>query len=237
MKNLIKITGVILISILIHSCKKTPIPIPETVTDIDGNVYNTVTIGTQVWMKENLKTIRYNDGTEIPNIKVNSSWFALTTGAYSDYDNNPSNSNIYGRLYNWYTVDNDAATRVASNGGKNVCPTGWHVPTRAEWTTLLNTLGGPFIAGGKLKEADTTHWLSPNTGATDESGFTALPGGLRCLGLSFIEIENSSYWWSSTPKYTTFAYHFILRFDEATVSGYSEWNKKNGLSVRCLWNN
>ena len=100
-----------------------------TVTDADGNIYNTTTIGTQVWMKENLKTTKYNDGTAIPNITDNNAWAASTTGAYCDYSNTPVDSNTYGRLYNWYTVDNNAATKVVSNGGKNVCPTGWHVPS------------------------------------------------------------------------------------------------------------
>ena len=148
-----------------NSCKKAD-ETRTSLTDIDGNDYKTVTIGTQVWMVENLKTTKYNDGTAIPNITDNTSWAALTTGAYCDNINTPSISTTYGRLYNWYAVDNNAGTKVASNGGKNVCPTGWHVPSDAEWTTLTTYLGGESVAGGKLKETGTTHWQSPNTGVS-----------------------------------------------------------------------
>ena len=150
-----------------------------TITDVDNNLYNTVKIGTQVWMAENLKTTKYNDGTSIPNVTDNTVWSALITGAYCDYNNTPSISTTYGRMYNGYSVDNNIATKVASNGGKNVCPTGWHVPSNAEWITLTSYLGGESVAGGKLKETGTMHWLTPNSGATNESGFTALAGGRR----------------------------------------------------------
>ena len=111
-------------------------------TDFEGNVYPSVTIGNQVWMAANLKTTHYNDGTALPNVTVNASWAALTTGAYCDYNNNPNNSVVYGRLYNWYVVDNNAESKVTSNGGKNICPAGWHVPTETEWKTLITYLGG-----------------------------------------------------------------------------------------------
>ena len=122
-----------------------------TVTDIENNIYKTVKIGDQWWMAENLKTTKYNDGTEIPLVTDFTIWRALTTGAYTDYAGTPSNSTSYGRLYNWYTVDNNAATMVASNGGKNVCPAGWHIPSNDEWITLTTYLGGAVVAGGKLK--------------------------------------------------------------------------------------
>jgi uncharacterized protein (TIGR02145 family) len=142
------------------------------VTDGDGNVYNTVTIGTQIWMKGNLKTMKFNYGTSIPNVTDNTTWAGLTSAAYCWYNNDAATyKTTYGALYNWYAVD------VASNDGKNVCPAGWHIPSDAEWTTLTDYLGGASVAGSKLKETGTTHWLSPNTGATNESGFTALPGG------------------------------------------------------------
>ncbi len=128
-----------------------------TVSDIEGNTYKTIKIGTQTWMAENLKTTKYKDGSEIPNITNN-----------GDYDNNPANSETYGRLYNWYTVDDD----------KGVCPEGWHVPDDAEYTVLTDYLGGESVAGGKMKETGTEHWNSPNTGATNESGFTGLPRGV-----------------------------------------------------------
>jgi uncharacterized protein (TIGR02145 family) len=200
-------------------------------TDIDGNVYNIVTIGTQVWMAENLKTTKYNDGTPIPNTTDNTTWAALTTGAYSDYSNTPSNSTTYGRLYNWYVVDNNAATKVASNGGKNVCPTSWHIPTDAEWTTLTTYLGGESVAGGKLK--DTTHWTTPNIGATNETGFTALPGGGRDTNGAFYNIGNNGYWWSSSEGSTTYALSRYMYYGTTNVSRYNDF-MQYGFSVRCV---
>jgi uncharacterized protein (TIGR02145 family) len=209
----------------------------ETVTDIDGNVYNTDLIGTQVWMVENLKTTKYNDGTAIPNITVEApvgeAWSGLTTGAYCDYDNNPANSTTYGRLYNWFAVDNNAATKVASNGGKNVCPTGWHVPTDIDWITLTTNLGGVSVAGGKLKETGTTHWLSPNTGATNEVGFIALPGGYRNYGGNFNYIGTYGFWWSATEYNATSAWSRYMIYYYSYVSSYNYY-KKNGFSVRCV---
>ena len=207
-----------------------------TVTDFDGNIYNTITIGTQLWMAENLKTTNYNDGTAIPNVTDNTAWEHLTTGAYSDYNNTPANSTTYGRLYNWYAVDNNAATKVASNGGKNVCPTDWHVPTDAEWTTLTDYLGGVSIAGGKLKETGTTHWQNPNTGATNETGFTALPSGSRADHGTYYDIELEGYWWSST--YYAFslwpdAYYREVIYNSSLVSR-DYLGVEYGYSVRCL---
>ena len=211
------------------------------ITDIDGNVYNTVTIGTQVWMAGNLKTTKYNDGTAIPNVTVDATWAAATTGAYSDHSNTPANSTTYGRLYNWYAVDNNATTKVASNGGKNVCPTSWHVPSDAEWTTLTTFLGGEAVAGGKLKETGTTHWLTPNTGATNETGFTALPGGFRYAIGPYFNIGNPGAWWSSTEYLTTYAWGRSMYYGNAGVfrdgdAGVdaSYGGKLYGFSVRCL---
>ncbi len=206
---------------------------PTTVNDVDGNTYNVVAIGAQVWMKENLNTTKYNDGTAIPNITDNTAWAALTTGAYSDYDNTPSNSTTYGRLYNWYSVDNNATTRVASNGSKNVCPTGWHVSTDAEWTTLITYLGGESVAGGKLKETSTTHWTTPNTGATNETGFTALPGGYHINSGACSDIWGSGYWWSSTGYSATVAWYRDVRYSQADVDRSGSY-KQLGFSVRCL---
>jgi uncharacterized protein (TIGR02145 family) len=205
----------------------------NTVKDFDGNIYHSVIIGSQVWMKENLKTTKYSDGTAIPNVTVNATWAALTNGAYSDYSNTPSNSTTYGRLYNWYAVDNNAATKVASNGGKNVCPTGWHVPSETEWMTLANYLGGESIAGGKLKEAGTAHWQTPNTGATNETGFTALPGGCRDYAGAFGGIVGGGGWWSSTAFSAPNAYYRLMYSSNSYVRSYSD-NKHYGFSVRCL---
>jgi len=194
-----------------------------TVTDIDGNVYNTVTIGTQVWMVENLKTTKYRDGTSIPNVTDNISWNNLTTGAYCDYSNTPSNSATYGKLYNWYAATN----------AHNIAPTGWHVPTDADWTTLTTYLGGEGVAGGKLKETGTTHWQSPNIGATNETGFTALPGGLRDYGGTFNRIGTTGYWWSSSELDATDAWRRLMHYSYSRVDrdGYG---KQLGYSVRCV---
>lgn len=135
---------------------------------IDGDVYRTDTIGSQVWMVENLKTTKYNDGSSIPNVTDNTTWNGLNTGAYCWYNSDISNKKPYGALYNWYTL----------NTGK-LAPYGWHVPTDVEWESLIDHLGGESVAGGKLKESGTTHWQTPNIGATNESGFTAVPGGFR----------------------------------------------------------
>jgi uncharacterized protein (TIGR02145 family) len=206
-------------------------------TDGDANNYSIIQIGTQIWMAENLKTTKYNDGTAIPNITVAATWAAATTGAYSDYNNTPANSTIYGRLYNWYVVDNNAATKVASNGGKNVCPTSWHVPKDTEWTTLTTYLGGETDASGKLKETNTTHWLSPNTGATNETGFTALPGGIRAYYGTDFWIGDEGFWWSSTESSTSYAWGREMNHVDADVLRISNLNKQNGYSVRCLKDN
>ena len=157
-----------------------PICGPETgtVTDIDGNTYQTVKIGDQWWMAENLKVTCYRNGDAIPNITDGTTWASLSTGAYCEYNNDINNVATYGRLYNWYAVTDS----------RNIAPAGWHVPSDAEWKQLEMYLGMSQSEadatgwrgtdeGGKLKEVGTMHWNSPNTGATNESGFTALPGG------------------------------------------------------------
>jgi uncharacterized protein (TIGR02145 family) len=214
----------------------------QTVKDIDGNVYNTVTIGTQVWMKENLKATKYNDGTAIQNIKVDSTWASLTTGAYCDYLNTPTYSATYGRLYNWYVIDNNAATKASSNGGKKVCPAGWHVPTDKEWAALKTYLGGDSLAGGKLKETGSAHWVDPNWGATNESGFTALPGGGRYYYGAFSRLWDYGCWWSTTeffltPNEKNAELAFFSNITYADVKMNRENGlKNNGFSVRCLKN-
>ncbi len=158
-----------------------------TVTDYDGNIYNVVIIGTQTWMASNLKTTHLNDGTAIPNVTADNSWNILTTPGYAWYNNDAATYADYGILYNFSTVNTGL-----------LCPTGWHVPTQTEWNTLMSQLGGFLVAGGKLKETGTTHWLSPNTGATNETGFTALPGGSRGYIGPFSGVGQSGTWWSSS---------------------------------------
>lgn len=194
---------------------------PElTVTDIDGNVYHTVTIGTQTWMVENLKVTKYRNGSTIPNVTDNTAWSNLTTGACCDYNNIASNSITYGKLYNWYAV----------NDSNNIAPTGWHVPTDAEWTILTTYLGGETVAGGKLKEAGKTHW-DISTDATNESGFTALPGGYRINSNgAFLFIRSAGYWWSSGID--PVIRH--LNYDYSYVDKFNSYNKQVGYSVRCV---
>ena len=197
----------------------------ETVSNIDGNIYETIVIGTQTWMTENLKTTKYNDGTPIPNIVDDATWASLTTGAYGDFGNLPSNSIIYGKLYNWYVV--------ASSNPKNVCPVGWHVPSDIEWTTLTNWLGGESVAGGKLKESGTAHWVNTSISVTNESGFSALPGGYRDYSGPSFDIGDWGYWWSSTEYTTGQAWNRIMNSGYLSVLR-SDNNRNIGYSVRCL---
>jgi len=194
-----------------------------TVRDKSGNTYNTIKIGDQLWLAENLKTTRYNDGDSIPLVTDNTEWSNLTTPGYCWYDNDEMTYGyFYGALYNWYAV----------NTGK-LCPTGWHVPTDDEWTTLVNYLGGESVAGGKMKETGTVHWSSPNTGATNESGFTALPGGYRGDLAAFRNIGTHADWWYSTQSGTTDAWSRSLSYD--VVNSYRNLrDMKYGFSVRCL---
>jgi uncharacterized protein (TIGR02145 family) len=195
-----------------------------TVTDFDGNVYHTVTIGTQVWMVENLKTTKYRNGDLIHNIIIAPEWDNMTSGACCDYANTPENSKKYGKLYNWYAV----------NDSRNIAPTGWHVPSAAEWNTLITYLGGESVAGGKLKETGINHWESPNTGATNESGFTALPGGSRYFSGQFLQIGIIGFWWSSTKSSTGYAYSLNLSYDGSGLGYYNFLLINGGLSVRCV---
>lgn len=199
-----------------------------TVVDIDGNVYHTVTIGSQVWMVENLKTTKYNDGSAIPMVPDNSTWTALSSPGFCWYKNDASTyKNTYGALYNWYTV----------NTGK-LAPPGWHVPTDEEWTTLTAYLGGEGLSGGKMKstgtiEAGTGLWQEPNTWATNESGFTGIPAGYRYIYGQFSSMGSAGYWWSSSERNTTNAWFRLMMYTYPSVYRY-DFHKNNGFSVRCL---
>lgn len=194
-------------------------------SDEDGNNYAVVTIGTQTWMAENLATTKYNDGIDIPLITDGNTWGALSSPAYCWYHNDQATyGNTYGALYNWFTV-----------GTGNLCPTGWHVPTFAEWTTLSDYLGGKFVAGGKLKETGITHWWSPNTGATNESGFTCLPGGQRQSSGSFGNNGKLGYWWSaSIYQPTGAAFYLHMDYDSVILFNQNFDSNRSGRSVRCL---
>jgi uncharacterized protein (TIGR02145 family) len=229
LQNFTLIAILLFVLLLSNSCKKdddkSNNSIPITVTDIDGNVYHTVTIGTQVWMVENLKTTKYRNGTAIPNVTDNAAWGLSTTGAYCDYNNTPSNSATYGRLYNWDAVNTD-----------NLCPIGWHVPTDAEWITLISHLGGESIASGKLKEVGLTHWNYPNTAATNETGFSALPGGsLEFSGgiYRYEYIGSFGKWWSSTQVDPIFTWIWSMTYDDSNATRRA-FDNNNGFSVRCI---
>jgi len=191
-------------------------------SDADGNNYPVVQIGAKVWMAENLKTTKYNDGTSITCITDNLAWAGLTTAAYCWYNNNETtNKNTYGALYNWYAV----------NTGK-LCPIGWHMPSDAEWGELTTYLGTDNIAG-KLREAGNKHWFNPNTGATNESGFTALPGGQRSEFGVFDFAWWNGLWWTSTGISEQLAYGIWIAADLVDVF-HSMEDKKQGYSLRCI---
>lgn len=197
----------------------------NTVTDVDGNLYNTVTTVSQVWMVENLKTTKYNDGIPIPLLSDAGSWTAAkNVPAYCWYNNDAASYKAtYGAIYNWYSV----------NTGK-LCPIGWHIPTDNEWTILTSYLGGENAAGTELKESGTTHWISQSPGATNSSGFTALPGGMRYSGGSFQYLGSFGNWWSATENMyaTTEGIYRQLSYDSTVKT--LRIDKRAGCSVRCL---
>jgi uncharacterized protein (TIGR02145 family) len=205
--------------------------------DADSNYYPVVIIGTQTWMAENLKTTRYNDNTKIPSAAANSIWASTNTPAYCWYNNNgAAYKNLYGALYNWYTVDTG-----------NFCPVGWHVASDDEWKTLemylgmsqsdadaQNWRGADEGIGGKLKEIGTGHWVSPNTGATNESGFSALPGGFRHFNDgSYVDLRKYAAFWSSTEYSSNSAWYRTQYFIRSDIERYYD-SKKFGGSVRCV---
>ena len=206
-----------------------------TVTDYDGNTYSTLKIGNQWWMAENLKVTHYANGTAIPLIEESLEWHNLgfSDKAYCYYDNSSSNKDTYGALYTWAAAMNGAASSsINPSGVQGVCPDGWHLPSDAEWTELTDYLGGTRVAGGKLKETGTTHWGSPNTGATNESGFTALSGGYRFHSGTFGGLGNDAHFWSATEDSSSDAWHRSLGYNASSV-GRRDGYKTDGFSVRC----
>lgn len=193
----------------------------------NGYTYSSVVLGNgQEWMAENLRTTSYANGDPIPNIQNGSQWQMITYGAWAHNNNDSYLENPYGKLYNWKAVADP----------RNVCPTGWHVPSDAEWTVLTDYLGGESVAGGKMKSTGTQYWQSPNTNATNESGFNGLPGGRRDNSGSFDAYEGvgiKGYWWSSTEDDTNYAWYRYLYCSNGNVSrNYA--SKESGFSVRCL---
>ena len=206
--------------LMLRSCGK------YSVTDVDGNSYATVQIGTQCWTQSNLTVSKYRNGDNIPNITDGTQWSQMNssnTGARCNYNNDANYGTTYGKLYNWYAV----------NDSRGLCPTGWHVPTDAEWTTLTTHLGGTSVAGGKMKSTGTTLWLSPNTGATNSSGFTGLPGGYRVNAGGFTDVGNNGTWWSSSDAGSGLAWYRILYSSNADVYRNSI-DYRFGFSIRCV---
>lgn len=196
----------------------------QTVTDVDGNTYNTVSIGNQIWLTENLKTTKFNNQDPIPLITDNTLWSTQTEAAYCSYQNDNLLANVYGNLYNWHVL----------NDIRNVCPSGYHVPSILDWEALIDFLGGAAVAGGKLKEAGLAHWIDPNTGATNSSGFTLLPSGWRAHNNGFYEnLTYMAYQWSSTSIDALNASIMLVGFDSESCLT-SESHKLTGLPIRCL---
>lgn len=200
--------------------------IPGTVTDYDGNVYHTVAIGTQVWMVENMKVTHYRNGDPITPGKGNKNLkFPLTSGHYWNYNNDTSMGRIYGHLYDFYAV---ADARL-------IAPPGWHISSDSDWTVLSNYLGADSV-GGKLKEPGFMHWASPNLGATNSTGFTALPGGYRDTDGSFTQSGYYGYFWTSSEYSSVNGLDRILGFNIAWMMHNSD-DKPRGMSVRCVQDN
>lgn len=197
-------------------------------SDVEGNIYKTVQIGNQLWMAEDLKTTSFNDGTPIALVENYDEWANLTLPAYSWYNNDSSNADNYGVLYNWYAVES-----------KKLCPEGWHVPSDEDWIVLESGQGGLELAGGALKEEGTELWKTPNLEASNESGFTARPGGYRSYNGTFNLMRISGYWWSATQKSwygspPKVIYRYTLYDEPGFYRHIAE--KTNGFSVRCVKN-
>ncbi|WP_297511087.1 FISUMP domain-containing protein [Flavobacterium sp.] len=209
------------------------IPGPNVI-DIDGNIYQSVTNCGLTFTKQNLNVSKYSDGTPIPQVTDPTEWANLTTGAWCYYNNTTANGTTYGKLYNWYAVAGiyDGASAVNPSLRKKLAPTGWHIPTNAEWSQLTDCLGGAPFAGGKMKATGISLWLSPNTAATNESGFTGYPGGHRYFYGPFDSIGYQGEWWSSTEESGGAWQRWLYYGSSLAVSGLTDM--KEGYSVRCL---
>lgn len=222
--NQMKISSFILLLIVLVGCQT------NSVKDIDGNKYKTIKIGDQIWLSENLKTTTFNDGTAIPLVESYDAWAELSAPAYCWYGNDSTNKEVYGALYNWYAVNT-----------KKICPEGWHVPGDEEWNELLIYLGENGKAGNALKESGTSHWKSPNSDASNATGFTGLPGGYRDYKGPFNLLGKDGYWWSSTESYryistdsaSNISFYRYLRYDGHDFFR-NVTDKSFGLCVRCL---
>lgn len=192
------------------------------ITDYDGNFYRTIRIGDQCWMMDNLRVTHYRNGDPIDNVTDAGEWHTYGSGAYSDYNNDTTNACDYGRLYNWLAVMDS----------RNIAPEGWHVATDEDWQTLADYLGGDAVAGGKIKMAGTAFWMSPNTGATNESGFSALPGGRRNNWGEYLSINSEAGYWTSSDA-GGYGWYWYLTYDNSEL--VRDWlYGLYGLAVRCV---
>ncbi|HZY25077.1 MAG TPA: fibrobacter succinogenes major paralogous domain-containing protein [Bacteroidales bacterium] len=223
-KNSILLLTLIVFLILFAGCRKAEKPL-EPLADVEGNIYKTVKIGSQEWMAENLKTTKFADGTDIPLVKDTGAWSNLTTSAYCWYNNDETTYNLpYGALYNGYTIVSG-----------QLCPAGWHIPSKQEWMQLRDFLGDSLTAGGKLKEAGLTHWLAPNKGADNSSGFTAVPAGFRYFEGSFSSLLSYAAFWVATDSASNDAWFTGLYYADAGFV-IDHRIRKHGFSIRCIKN-
>ncbi|HTX88243.1 MAG TPA: fibrobacter succinogenes major paralogous domain-containing protein [Bacteroidales bacterium] len=205
-----------------------------TVTDIDGNVYHTVVIGSQTWMKENLATVHYRNGDPVPRITVDSLWINADSGAYCNYNNDTSLVKTYGRLYNWYAVTDL----------RQLAPAGWHIPSDSEWMQLERFLGMTqeqadsegfrgTTEGGRLKEAGTQYWWTPNQGASNSTGFSARPGGYRDYACHDLQALGN-FWTSSETQYQEGIYRGLENNESRICRNAYFFDQTDGFSVRCI---
>jgi len=199
-------------------------PNKGTVKDVEGNTYPTIKIDDQWWMAENLTTTKFRGGDDIPNVTGQGEWANLQDAAYCNSGNDPVIAEDYGRLYNWHAVTD----------GRKICPEGWHVSNDDDWSTLIDFLGGNQVAGGKLKQTGNEYWNNPNSDATNESGFSALPGGVRNANTGdFAGMGSTGSWWSASAQNADNGYAWGLTTINGAIAHYN-LNKKSGLSVRCV---
>lgn len=233
LKSTFAVIPFLVLGFMTTSCKEDPKNEEVLVKDADGNEYTTVTIGTQTWMVENLKTTTYRNGDPIPNVTDGTEWSNLTTGAYCDYNNEDTNSNTYGRLYNWYAVQDE----------RNIAPLGWHVPTDVDYYKLVKFIDANAvtsygieseIAGAIMKEVGYEHWDAPNAGATDQYGFKGIGGGARDGFGDFVNLNIKGYFWTKTEDdLTSRPWYRNLLNDGVTIRRYTS-GASSGFSVRLV---
>ena len=217
-------SGLLLMLLILTCCKRSEKGKAEDIiTDIDGNKYHTLTLGTQVWMVENLNVIRFQNGDLIPNVIEDAHWEKSIEAAYSYYQNNKKNGKVYGKLYNWHTISDS----------RGLCPPGWHVPSDEEWQILSDFLGGNEVAGNLMKESGFKHWKMPNEGATNSSGFSALPAGGRDEYGKFFTDSFGGHWWSATEDGTIDVWVRSIYYEYGSILRDS-YHKNSGFSIRCI---